>query len=60
MTAPCEKTEVIEMIKCTVEMTSADVKQLLAYQNKVIGIVIGVSSTCSIIVFLITTFLKTK
>lgn len=58
MTTPCEKTEVIQYIRQDVSEIKGDVKSLLAYQNKLIGIVVGITSVLTIGFNLITFYFK--
>jgi hypothetical protein len=58
MGVPCDKTEVISMINETVKETRRDVKDLLAFKNKALGIIITVTVIFQIVAFALTTLLK--
>jgi hypothetical protein len=45
----CSKKEVIEIIRQDLAEVKTDVKKILAYNNKLIGFTIGVSSTVTVI-----------
>ena len=48
MNIPCNKTEVIDMIKDDVTEIKSDVKSLLEFKNKLLGIIAGITATTTL------------
>lgn len=49
MPLPCDKTEVIHFIHEDLKEIKGDVKDLLKFKNRLLGIIIASSTVCSLI-----------
>lgn len=52
MNTPCEKTEVIDIILSEIKEIKADVKEMIKFQSKIIGVVAAVFSISTLLGFL--------
>lgn len=58
MSMPCEKTEVINIIKDDVKEIKTDIKDLLQFKNKILGITIATSAVCTVFAHIIGLLIK--
>jgi hypothetical protein len=49
MSSPCEKTEVVNMIRDDVKEIKGDIKDLLRVKNRMIGFILGTSTLCTLL-----------
>lgn len=49
MSTPCNKTEVIDIIRDDVHEIKGDIKDLLTFKNKLIGFILASSTICTLI-----------
>lgn len=49
MSTPCQKIEVIDIIKNDVKEIKTDIKDLLQFKNRILGITIATSTFCTLV-----------